>query len=70
MLIEQKETISNQEFAIITQYLEQSESDIEDEFSAMVINEKNDMWRFRTQDDGEFAPPIMPKRRLRAVDIY
>ena len=38
MLIEQKETISNQEFAIITQYLEQSESDIEDEFNAMVTN--------------------------------
>ena len=31
MLVEQKEKISNQDFAIIAQYVEQSESEIEDE---------------------------------------
>ena len=49
MLVEQKEKISNQDFAIIAQYVEQSESEIEDETLAWIAKETNyDVWRLRT----------------------
>ena len=49
MLVEQKEKISNQDFAIIAQYVEQSESEIEDEKLAWIAKETNyDVWRLRT----------------------
>ena len=49
MLVEQKEKISNQDVAIIAQYVEQSESEIEDEKLAWIAKETNyDVWRLRT----------------------
>ena len=49
MLVEQKEKISNQDFAIIAQYVEQSESEIEDETLAWIAKETDyDVWRLRT----------------------
>ena len=49
MLIEHKEAISDQDVAIIAQYVEQSESEIEDETLAWIAKETNyDVWRLRT----------------------
>ena len=72
MLIENKEELSQEKVEIMAQYLDQSESEIEEESSAWNVQSIHDadMWRLRTQADGEFAPAILPKRRLRAANIY